>query len=130
ASTERGGCKRCEGVQRHGENSKMILPLRFPCAAWATAALNSLSGYDFSIFVFNRPLLAMANSGPNAAIRSAWVALSYHWLIQIPRKRRSLKMSNPVGIFSGCKLIAPNVTMVDPGARQLARRSALSPPTA
>src|SRR5205807_1062024 len=53
-----------------------------------------------------------------------------HLLIHIPRKRRSLKMSRPFGIFSGCKLIAPKVTIVEPGARQLARRSALSPPTA
>src|SRR5438309_961595 len=63
-------------------------------------------------------------------MRCSLVALSYHLLIQMPRKRRSLKISKPFGIFSGCKLIAPKVTRVDPGARQFASRSALPPPTA
>ncbi len=61
---------------------------------------------------------------------SARVACSYHLFTQKPVKRRFLKISNPLGMRSGCRLIAPKVTMVASGATIFARRRALSPPTA
>src|SRR4030095_14926854 len=95
------------GPQLTQSNSKTIFPLRLPCAACPTAALTSLSGYAFSSLVFSQPRLALSKGGRNVSMRSDGVALSYHLLIQMPRNRRSLKMKRPVGIFSGCKLIAP-----------------------
>ncbi len=52
----------------HVPNSKMILPLRLFCAACATAAFASASGYAFSTFVCNRPRCAISKIEANVVI--------------------------------------------------------------
>jgi len=84
---------------------------------------------SFLNFRFQQARFAMPNNGSNASIRSCFVALSYHLLIQMPRKRSILKISSPLG---SSRLQAHRAVSNHrrSGARQFARRSALSPPTA